>query len=136
MSQKRTSRKCSINMTSLSETASALIVLGSITVIDGDTLVIDGERVRLHGVDAPEINRPECPAEADLGRQSKAFVEGVVAANEQIELNNQQVKRDRYGRVVGKVSVNGRDLGEMTVGAGYAAPWDYDGGEKKPEWCE
>lgn len=34
-------------------------VVGTAVVIDGDTLIVDGWRVRLKGVDAPELGSPE-----------------------------------------------------------------------------
>ncbi len=34
-------------------------ITGQPRVIDGDTLEIDGKRIRLHGIDAPEIRRAE-----------------------------------------------------------------------------
>jgi endonuclease YncB( thermonuclease family) len=36
-------------------------VTGLATVIDGDTLVIAGERIRLEGIDAPELHQ-DCTA--------------------------------------------------------------------------
>ena len=112
-----------------------ILLAASVTVIDGDTLIIDGERVRLHGIDAPEIRRAQCPEEREKGLQARAFVQGVLSTNAAIELNAVQVKPDRYGRTIGTVSIAGEDLGEMLIDAGYAAEWDYDGGAEKPEWC-
>src|SRR5512132_941539 len=57
-------------------------VTGPATVIDGDTLVIAGERVRLQGIDAPELHQT-CTAygqEWPCGRTAsdwlKAFLAG------------------------------------------------------------
>lgn len=33
------------------------MVSGSVKVIDGDTLVLDGKRIRLVGIDAPELRQ-------------------------------------------------------------------------------
>src|SRR5436190_1089881 len=42
------------------ETASASVIrsaLGGVTVVDGDTLKVGNERIRLHGIDAPEFSQ-------------------------------------------------------------------------------
>ncbi len=41
----------------LSTTAGARALKGKATVVDGDSLVIDGREVRLHGLDAPELEQ-------------------------------------------------------------------------------
>jgi micrococcal nuclease len=40
--------------------------------------------------------------------------------------------RDRAGRTLGTVSVDGRDVGEVLVGEELARPWE---GRRKP-WCD
>lgn len=89
-----------------------------IGVADGDTLTVLDERrqqhkIRLAGIDAPEKRQP-------FGGRSKqnlaamAFNKNVV-----VEWN----KRDRYGRTVGKVMVNGVDANLEQINAGMA--WWY-----------
>ena len=51
---------CVVVLLALSHVAQANVT-GPATVIDGDTLVVAGERVRLQGIDAPEL-RQECTA--------------------------------------------------------------------------
>lgn len=41
-------------------------------------------------------------------------------------------RTDRYGRTIARVYVNGRDLGEMLIGAGLGRPYR---GERRQTWC-
>jgi hypothetical protein len=40
-------------------------------VIDGDTIRYKGEKIRLAGIDTPEIFSPKCSHELELGRRAK-----------------------------------------------------------------
>jgi endonuclease YncB( thermonuclease family) len=79
-------------------TAAALIIACTApTVHDGDTLRCGSERVRLFGVDAPELRRGKTPAEP-LAYEAR---------DELIRLTRGRVgcrfvERDRYGRFVGR----------------------------------
>ena len=106
-----------------------------ITVVDGDTLRIGDDAIRLHGVDAPETHRPGCLDELILGLEASSFVAVVANSATSVAVSPVENSPDRYGRVVARVAINGRDLGEMLIEAHLAKPWDYDGGEKKPRWC-
>jgi len=88
-------------------------------VSDGDTLVIAGERIRLWGMDAPELGQ-KCQ------KLNVAYDCGITAREVLISLIGDQfvvcgqVDIDRYGRTVARCSVNGEDLGEQMVEAGWA----------------
>lgn len=79
-------------------TAAAIIIACTApTVHDGDTLRCGSERVRLFGVDAPEVRRGKTPAEP-LAYEAR---------DELIRLTRGRVgcrfvERDRYGRFVGR----------------------------------
>jgi endonuclease YncB( thermonuclease family) len=87
-------------------------------VADGDTLtVLDSQRnqhkIRLAGIDAPEKRQ-------DFGLRSKQSLSDLVYRREvTVETN----KTDRYGREVGKVLLNGRDVNLEQIRRGLA--WHY-----------
>ncbi len=93
---------------------------GTVRVIDGDTLDVGGVRVRLHGVDAPEVGQ-RCKTSSgeswDCGtwvsREMRARYQGSDAKCEPIEM-------DRYGRVVAVCRVLGVDLARRLVQDGMA----------------
>jgi endonuclease YncB( thermonuclease family) len=81
--------------------APAITLTGRVIgVHDGDTItVLDGdqrpEKIRLAGIDAPELGQPH-------GKRSKLALSEVVY---RMEVRIDWDKRDRYGRIVGKVWV-------------------------------
>ncbi len=87
-------------------------------VVDGDTLyVLDANykehKIRLAGIDAPERKQA-------YGLASRKHLASIVASK-QVTIEYQ--KRDRYGRIVGKVLLDGIDVCLEQVKAGFA--WHY-----------
>ena len=87
-------------------------------VADGDTItVLDTDqiqhKIRLAGIDAPEKGQP-------FGKRSKESLSELVF-DKQVTVDTG--KRDRYGREVGKVLVNGQDVNLVQVDRGMA--WFY-----------
>ena len=87
-------------------------------VIDGDTLDIltagfETLRVRLSGIDAPELGQA-------FGRNAKAALSSLVFAR---SVAIEWRKRDRYDRVVAKVTFEGRDIALEMLTLGMA--WHY-----------
>jgi micrococcal nuclease len=68
-------------------------------VIDGDTLILaGGKRVRLLGIDAPEMGREGRPAQF-LAYKSKALLADL-AQGKRVRLEYDQLRYDHYGRLL------------------------------------
>jgi endonuclease YncB( thermonuclease family) len=93
---------------------------GPAKVIDGDTIVVADELVRLHGIDAPELDQTFWWRGRYLscGTMALAALEALTAG---VSLRCEIVERDRHGRLVAKCySPNGIDIGRRLVSAGWA----------------
>ncbi|WP_424984518.1 thermonuclease family protein [Microbulbifer sp. S227A] len=128
-------RICAIFVLCLIPLLAAADPRGRIRVIDGDTWDVGGERVRLFGIDAPESDQTcQSPDGAVWGcgqwvsQQVKARYEGKRAGCKAVDT-------DRYGRIVARCEVAGRDVGRAMVSDGLAFAYrryamDYDLDEK------
>jgi endonuclease YncB( thermonuclease family) len=95
-------------------------LIGPARVLDGDTIAIADERVRLHGIDAPELDQTFwCDGkELNCGAMAQAALEALIAG---ITLRCEAIERDRYGRLVAKCfSPKGVDICRRMVASGWA----------------
>lgn len=97
--------------------------------VDGDTLRCGRERVRVVGLDAPEM-RARCPAEARAARLARDRLASLVAGGVTLRPEG----RDRYGRLLATAhDVRGRDVAEVLIREGLAR--QYDGHQRRGGWC-
>lgn len=101
------------------KTASEEMIIGVATVTDGDSLVIDGRRLRLEGVDAPEVDQ-RC-----VYRESKQWLCGERAAIELRQWLGQSTlicrkRGESYDRAVVVCNNGIKDVGEWLVESGWA----------------
>src|SRR2546423_11823482 len=100
-------------------TNSAETITGRVVrIADGDTVtVLDGTntqyRVRLQGIDAPESHQA-------FGTQSKKSLSDLIFDKDVTVIYD---KTDQYGRLVGKILLNGKDVNLEQVKGGMA--WHY-----------
>ena len=107
-----------------------------VRVADGDTITVlatggtrsvasaTQHKIRLQGIDAPEKKQA-------FGNASRKFLSGLVA-NREVRVT--YAKRDRYGRILGTVFVDGRDINLEMLKAGMA--WHYKKYDTNPAYAK
>ncbi len=98
-------------------------------VVDGDTVAAGGYRIRLYGLNAPEI-RGVCDEEKALGRRAKARLEALIAGAGVVELR--PAPPGKYSQIQAWLLLDGRDAAAQLIAEGLARP--YHGGAKRG-WC-
>ncbi|SLN31770.1 Succinoglycan biosynthesis protein ExoI [Falsiruegeria litorea R37] len=107
---------------------------GSVRVIDADTWDVGGTRVRLHGIDAPELDQT-CTRASGQGWDCGAWAtQQVRSLYDGHAAQCTRVTQDRYGRMVARCRVQGDDVGQALVSQGLAFAFrkystDYVGAE-------
>jgi endonuclease YncB( thermonuclease family) len=98
---------------------------GRAQVTDGDTIRIGEARIRLRGIDAPEM-------EQRCSRAGRSYACGETARQALIDLvSGKTVRcraagRDRYQRILARCTVNGNDIGTQMVESGWAVSYGRD----------
>jgi endonuclease YncB( thermonuclease family) len=95
-------------------------VSGLATVIDGDTLDIDGRRVRLEGIDAPEIAQVCDKADGRSWACGRAAADALVSLTSRRRVTCRSDGTDKYDRMLGVCSVDGLEINAELVRRGLA----------------
>ena len=94
-------------------------IAGAARVVDGDTLELRGEKLRLQGIDAPELAQT-CEARGQpvqCGRLAAEHLDDLIGAR---PLSCAVAGRDRYGRGLARCETGGRDVAEAMTRDGWA----------------
>ncbi len=90
--------------------------------VDGDTVVVQytngrSDKVRILGVDTPETHKPGTPVQC-YGPEASRFTQHELVGREvRIELD--RVSRDKYGRLLAYIYVNGERFDDELLRLGY-----------------
>ena len=102
---------------------------------DGDTcyVTLDGqnEKIRLLELDTPEISKPKCDAELELGLNARDYVNDLIKNAETIEFKTAH-ERDYFGRILSYLIINGEDVSALLIKNSLGAV--YKKGHKM-DWC-
>ncbi len=97
---------------------------------DGDGLTFDGTRVRLVGIDAPELMQ-NCDAVAGgrhaCGEEARAHLAALI---DEREVSCRWSRLDRYGRLLGECRAGDLDLNSAMVRDGWAVAYGAHGAEE------
>jgi len=99
--------------------AKGVLLEGRPIILDGDTIKMGGAAIRIHGIDAPELDQI-----CSVGKKSyKCGVKALRALESRINGGYVQClgrERDKYGRTIATCSTKSGDIGRWMVGEGYA----------------
>lgn len=101
-------------------------------IVDGDTFWYRGDKVRIADINTPEVSRPACAREAELGRAATLRLQALLASGPfTLAPAPDGRDKDRYGRLLRTVTRAGRSLGAELVQAGLAEVWQ----GRRGNWC-
>ena len=101
-----------------------IIITGKAKIIDGDTIHIGKNKIRIHGIDAPELNQT-CNfqgKEWNCGKKSKEFLLNLINSN---SVNCKVTDIDKYKRYIGICFVDKLNLNKIIVINGWAIAYRY-----------
>lgn len=109
------------------------ITMSDFTITDGDTIRLNGEPqgTRLVGFNTPETFKPQCSEERALGLRAKARLRQLLSNGASLELQRvpcsctpgtERTKACNHGRSCAILRTDGRDVGQVLIAEGLAAP--------------
>jgi micrococcal nuclease len=102
-------------------------------VVDGDTVDVEidlgwdlyyRERIRLAGINAPEVRTKDQEEKLD-GVRSKEALTQVLAQSDIIMLHSHKFERGKYDRTIGVLYADGMNVNEFMVANEFAEAKDY-----------
>ncbi|MCP4999611.1 MAG: thermonuclease family protein [Hyphomicrobiales bacterium] len=103
---------------------------GSVIVIDGDTVIINGGKIRLEGIDAPEIHQicEKHGVSYQCGAKARSHLKSLVR---QGVLRCNAWQRDKYQRLLGRCFIGKTDINGKMVRDGWAVAFGSYYGEER-----
>lgn len=104
-------------------------------IVDGDTLdveidlgfsIIIEKRIRLAGLDAPELHTTDANEKA-LGLKAKEWLKRHLEGPGEVLIRT-ELSAEKYGRILGRLYINDTCLNDQMISEGLC--WSYDGGQK------
>jgi len=93
---------------------------GSACVVDGDTLWIDDRKIRITGIDAPELMAPLCPEEGALARRAANRLRTLLNEGPFDMVAHRLQRQDRHGRDLMVIRRGDASIGQQLIDEGLA----------------
>jgi len=123
------------SMVTLAEAEIALRQYNGQYCYDGDTcyVMIDGNKakIRLLELDTPEISKPKCEAELELGLEARDYLNNLIANASSVEIKT-DYEKDYFGRTLAYLIIDGEDASAKIRINNLGVV--YERGNKK-DWC-
>ena len=123
------------SMVTLAEAEIALRQYNGQYCYDGDTcyVMIDGNKakIRLLELDTPEISKPKCEAELELGLEARDYLNNLIANASSVEIKT-DYEKDYFGRTLAYLIIDGEDASAKIRSNNLGVV--YERGNKK-DWC-
>lgn len=94
-------------------------VTGSAKVVDGDSLIVGSHRVRLHGIDAPEL-RQTCYLDGRRWACGEAARDQLKSLINGQQLTCKVINKDQYDRLLAECQAGSRNINQQMVAMGAA----------------
>ena len=105
-----------------------LLTVKVVRVVDGDTIIVDmggdNERVRFIGVDTPESVHPDKSKNVPYGQVASDYTKGMLDGKK-VGLEFDVEERDRYGRILAYVYLDGVMFNKTLLDEGHAVVATY-----------
>ena len=103
---------------------------------DGDTcyVTVDNEntKIRLLELDTPEISKPKCDQELQLGLKARDYLNSLIMNASSIEFKT-EYKKDYFGRLLSYLIIDGEDVSAKIVSSDLGVVYDRN---NKHDWCK
>ena len=103
---------------------------------DGDTcyITVNGmkKKIRLLELDTPEISKPKCNAELELGIKARDYLNDLIANASTIEFKTEYLE-DYFGRVLSYLIIDGEDASSKIIENQLGVVYDRN---QKYDWCQ
>lgn len=105
-----------------------------IHISDGDTVALaGGEKIRIRGLDTPETHKPGVPVQCE-GPEATTYAREHLLGHSVRLVTDPGDLRDRYGRLVAEIWVDGRSYAEDAVRAGMGRAYLFDKHHPASNW--
>ena len=123
------------SMVTLAEAEIALRQYNGQYCYDGDTcyVMIDGNKakIRLLELDTPEISKPKCEAELELGLEARDYLNNLITNASSVEIKT-EYEKDYFGRTLAHLIIDGEDASAKIRNNDLGVI--YERGNKQ-DWC-
>ena len=101
--------------------------------VDTCYVIVDGAntKIRLLELDTPEISKPKCEAELELGLTARDYLNNLIANAATIEFKTDYTE-DYFGRILAHLIIDGEDVSAKIVNNNLGVVYDRN---NKADWC-